>query len=158
VRSARPRERLSRVLAASVVASAIASCGRVGNPRPPQYVIPRSPESVSVRNVAAGFELTFPRPREYVDGVALDDLGSFELWRSCEPDPGFVQIADVPVLDRDRFQKQRSFTLTDFDVRVGQVCVYRVVAVTLDDYRSPPADSAPIRREMPPPEPSPTSR
>lgn len=128
---------------------ALVGCGKVGPPRLPQLAVPVAPEPVQVRNVEAGIEVSFRRPKEYLDGVALDDLGSFEISRSCEHAPGPIPIADIPVVDHGRFQKQSRISLVDFDPRPGQVCVYRVIAVTLDDYRSYPADSAPITREVP---------
>jgi hypothetical protein len=135
-----------------------AACGKKSAPIPPQLVVPESPGSLLVRNVADGLEITFKRPRRYVSGIALDDLASFEIFRSCDADPGFGLIANVPVVDRDRFQKQTSFTLTDYAPTMGQVCLYRVVTVTLDDYRSAAAESQPIRREPPPsPTPSPVA-
>lgn len=129
------------------------ACGKVGAPRLPDLAVPLEPQPVEVRNVKQGFEVSFRRPRAYLDGVPLEDLGSFEVSRSCEPVPGFVPVADIPVIDHGRFQKQASISFLDFDPQPGQVCTYRVVAVTLDDYRSAPAESAPIRREIPKPAP-----
>lgn len=138
------------LLAATFAAAAGIGCGKVGPPRLPQLTIPLEPQPVQVRNVADGIEVTFRRPREYLDGVALDDLGNFEISRSCAHAPGPIPIANIPVVDDGRFQKQGKITLVDFDPRPGQICTYRVVAVTLDDYRSAPADSKPIKREIPP--------
>lgn len=135
---------------AAVLALVALSCGKVGAPRLPQLAVPLAPEPVEVRNVADGIEVTFRRPRAYLDGVSLEDLGSFEVTRSCEHAPGEIPVANIPVVDHGRFQKQSRLTFTDFDPQPGQVCTYRVVAITLDDYRSAPADSPPIRREIPP--------
>ena len=123
-------------------------CGKVGPPRLPELAVPLEPAPVQVRNRSSGFEISFRRPRAYLDGVDLYDLGSFEVSRSCEPNPGFVPVADIPVVDHERFQKQSRVTLVDFDPQPGQVCIYRVVAVTLDDYRSAPAESTPTLREV----------
>ncbi len=130
------------------LASAL-GCGKVGPPRLPELAVPMPPEPVEVRNVASGIEVSFRRPKKYLDGVSLDDLGSFEISRSCEHAPGPVPVADIPVVDHARFQKQSRITLVDFDPQPGQICTYRVVAVTLDDYRSAPSDSAPIERKIP---------
>lgn len=140
---------LRRGASCALALVALLGCGKVGPPRLPQLAVPRAPEPVQVRNVAAGIEITLRRPREYLDGVSLDDLGSLEVTRSCEHAPGPVAVADVPIVDHDRFQKQSRITLVDFDPQPGQVCTYRVIAVTLDDYRSAPADSAPITRSIP---------
>jgi len=137
-------------LAAVLCVPLTSGCGKVGPPRLPELAVPLAPQPVAVRNLARGLEITFRRPRRYLDGVPLDDLGSFEVSRSCEPTPGFVPVADVPVVDHGRFQKQGEISLVDFDPRPGQLCTYRVVAVTLDGYRSAPADSTPTLREAPP--------
>lgn len=123
-------------------------CGKVGPPRLPSLAVPYPPEPVKVRNVASGIEITFDRPKKYLDGAALADLGSFEVSRSCGSEGPFVLIADIPVLDRDRFQKQGSLTLTDFTPLLEEICIYQVVAVTLDEYRSAAALSRPIERQL----------
>ena len=133
----------------------ILACGKVGPPRIPQLAIPEAPEPIRVQSVDQGLEVTFRRPLAYLDGVPLDDLGSFEITRACEPGDNFVAVADIPVIDRQRFEKQGTITLVDSDVAIDQICTYRIVAITLDDYRSAPALSAPTRRN-PPAEPGPT--
>lgn len=137
--------------AAVLCLSALGACGKVGPPRLPQLAVPLAPSPVEVRNVEKGIEVSFRRPQEYLDGVPLDDLGSFEISRSCEHAPEPIAVADIPVVDHGRFQKQSRLTIVDFDPQPGQVCTYRVIAVTQDDYRSEPADSAPITREVPSP-------
>lgn len=139
------------VATVGVLAATTTGCGKVGPPRLPQLTVPLAPEPVQVRNVAEGIEVTIRRPREYLDGVALDDLGSFQITRTCDHAPGQIPVANIPVIDQGRFQKQSRLTLVDSDPRPGQVCTYRVVAVTLDDYRSAPADSPPIERAVPTP-------
>ena len=52
----------------------LGACGRKGPPRPPQFVIPRSPEPLVVEENPKGVRITWKRPREYVDGSPLDDL------------------------------------------------------------------------------------
>ncbi len=136
-------------LLVAIALAAPLACGKVGPPRLPQLAVPRAPEPVVVRNIPDGFEITIPRPREYLDGVPLDDLGNFEVSRSCEPGSIEVPVANVPIVDDDRFQKQKEISLTDFDPRPGQTCVYQVIAVTRDGYRSAPGLSAPVRRESP---------
>ncbi|MDG2307412.1 MAG: hypothetical protein P8R42_22725 [Candidatus Binatia bacterium] len=140
---------IAAALAATLAAVAGIGCGKMGPPRLPQLAIPLEPQPVQVRNVADGIAVTFRRPREYRDGVALDDLGNFEISRSCAHAPGPIPVANIPVVDHGRLQKQSQITLVDFDPQPGQTCTYRVVAVTLDGYRSAPADSEPIKREIP---------
>jgi hypothetical protein len=134
-----------------------AGCGRKADPRPPEFVIPRSPEPVVVENVPDGIKLTWHRPRTYVDGTRLDDLGSFRVLRACDAETEFRLIAQIPVTDRDRFRKIPSFLLVDHDVSLGSTCRYRVVAATLDDYTSAPAESWYLTRVFVAPTPSPTA-
>lgn len=140
-----------RACVAFLVCGLVLGCGKVGPPRLPELAVPLAPEPVEVRNVAEGIEVTFRRPRDYLDGVPLEDLGSFQISRSCEHAPGPLPVIEIPVVDHGRFQKQGRVSFIDFDPQPGQVCAYEVVAVTLDDYRSAPAESPPIRREIPPP-------
>lgn len=148
-----------RILYSSVLLLSLllVACGKMGPPRLPELAVPRPPEPVQVRNVEAGFEVSFRRPSEYLDGVALGDLGNFEVSRLCDNLPEYVAIANIPVVDRERFQKQRRISLVDSDPGPGRTCSYRVIAVTLDGYRSAPAESAPLLRQWPiwVPEPSP---
>jgi hypothetical protein len=134
-----------------------AGCGRKADPRPPEFVIPRSPEPVVVENVPDGIKLTWHRPRTYVDGTRLDDLGSFRVLRACDAETEFRLIAQIPITDRDRFRKIPSFLLVDHDVSLGSTCRYRVVAATLDDYTSAPAESWYLTRVFVAPTPSPTA-
>ena len=133
----------------------LAACGKMGPPRLPELAVPRPPEPVQVRNVEAGFEVSFRRPSEYLDGVALGDLGNFEVSRLCDNLLEYVAIANIPVVDRERFQKQRRISLVDSDPGPGRTCSYRAIAVTLDGYRSAPAESAPLLRQWPVPVPEP---
>jgi hypothetical protein len=133
-----------------VVMVTFAACGRKADPRPPELAIPRSTDPVLLANVATGIKVTWKRPRSYVDGTALDDLGSFRILRACDAETAFAQVAMVSVNDRERFRKTASFTLVDHDVPIGSTCAYRVIAVTLDDYASAPADSSYLTRvELP---------
>jgi hypothetical protein len=122
----------------------LGACGRKGPPRPPQFVIPRSPEPLVVEENPKGVRLTWKRPREYVDGSPLDDLDVFDIQRACEPDTDFRTIGTVPIIDRERFRKERSFAVIDLDVPRDRPCRYRVFAVTADGYRSDAAESPSI--------------
>jgi hypothetical protein len=108
-------------------------------------VVPGNPEPVLVEETANGARVSWKRPREYADGTALDDLSVFDVQRVCEPETEFRTIGTVPIVDRERFRKERSFAAVDIDVPVGRPCRYRVFAVTADGYRSAPAESPPIR-------------
>ncbi|HEY8515209.1 MAG TPA: hypothetical protein VIS07_06835 [Candidatus Binatia bacterium] len=130
-------------------AFAVAGCGRVGPPRPPEYVIPKTADPVEVESAADGVKVTWRRPREYVDGEPLDDLARFVVLRACQPEATFQEIAVVPVTDQQRFRKASIFTLLDSDAPLGVSCRYQVIAMTFDEYASPPAESADIVRTIP---------
>jgi hypothetical protein len=142
--------------ACALSAGLLSACGRKADPRPPEFVIPRSAEPVEATNVIDGIQLRWRRPRTYVDGTTLEDLGSFVILRTCGSELEFREIGTIPVTDRERFRKTRAFNLVDHDVAIGSICRYRVVAMTLDEYRSAPAESEWIERRLPEPTPSPT--
>jgi hypothetical protein len=121
-------------------------CGRKGAPRPPEYVVPNGPDPVLVEDTVRGVRIVWKRPRAYADGSSLDDLGSFEIERACEPDTTFRPVGVVQLFDRDRFRKEREFSVIDLDAPRDVPCRYRVVAVTIDEYRSDPAESPSIVR------------
>ena len=54
----------------------------------------------------------------------------------------------MPVTDNQRFRKQTTFTLIDDGAPLGVSCRYQVIAFTLDDYTSPPAESADVVRTV----------
>lgn len=150
--------------ASAIVASiALGGCGRKASPRPPQFVIPESPAPVRVTAKPEGLEVTWRRPRQYADKTDLEDLGSFDVFRSCGEADAWVPIATLPVTDRERFRKGKTFSYIDRAVPAEGPCRYRVVAVTLDDYRSAPAegglgDPEPTPEPTLTPAPSPTGR
>jgi len=122
----------------------LAACGRKAAPRPPQFVIPKSPEPLVVEENPKGVRISWHRPREYADGSPLDDLDLFDIQRACEPDTDFRTIGTVPIIDRERFRKEHSFAVIDLDVPRDRPCRYRVFAVTADGYRSDAAESPSI--------------
>ena len=112
------RCRKVHVLLALAGLLAAAGCGRKADPRPPEFVIPRSPEPVVVENVPDGIKLTWHRPRTYVDGTRLDDLGSFRVLRACDAEADFKLIAQIAVTDRDRFRKIPIFLVVEQSSRI----------------------------------------
>lgn len=127
----------------------LAACGRVGSPRPPEYVIPQPAPAVTVESTAEGVKISWKRPKEYVGGDALDDLAGFRVHRICRPDGTRTLVATVLVEDQQRFQKTPSFSAIDVDAPVGETCRYHVIAFTLDEYTSPPAESEDFIRSFP---------
>lgn len=136
-----------RFAALVLVALVIAGCGRRGAPRPPQWVAPRAATDLEVRSVAGGLEISFRRPDRTIDGADMSDLAFLELWRSCEPRPGMFLAAEIPIVDRGAFRKRTRYTVLDDTPGIGEACVYRIIAVTDDGYRSIPAQSEPVRRQ-----------
>lgn len=148
-RRARRVRRSAGLLAVLGATATLAACGRVGPPRPPEYVIPRSPDPVVAESAPDGVKLTWERPRAYIDGEPLDDLAGFRVRRVCLPDAEFVDVTTVPVQDQQRFRKAKTFTLLDHDAPLGASCRYQVIAFTFDEYTSPPAESADVIRTVP---------
>ena len=147
----RRRRRARHLVAApSLLALAlVAGCGRVGSPRPPEYVIPQSPASVTVENTAEGVKISWKRPKEYVGGDALDDLAGFRVQRICRSDATRTMVATVPVDDQQRFRKTAAFSTVDADAPAGETCRYQVIAFTFDEYTSAPAESEDFIRSFP---------
>jgi hypothetical protein len=112
-------------------------------------VVPNSADPVVVESVADGLKVSWRRPRLYADGTSLEDLGSFAVLRACAEEREFKLVATPEVSDRERFRKARTFTLVDHDVKPGETCRYRVIAETLDGYRSAPAESPMVTRATP---------
>ena len=149
-----PRAATRRRLAVLAFSAALAACGRKALPRPPQWVIPESPAPLEVSEVDGGTKLSWRRPTKYVDGQSLDDLGRFDVERSCFDLP-WEKIAELEVSDRERFRRNRSFAWIDRDARPKESCRYRVTAFTLDGYASAPAESW-LGAPSPTPGPTPT--
>lgn len=164
-----PRTAAFRLAATAAIAAVVVTaiggagfgCGRKTPPRPPQYVIPKSPAPVTVTPVPDGLKVSWRRPTEYVDGTTLEDLGGFDVYRACGEGDFWEPIAELPVTDRERFRKGRTFAYIDHSIPSDSPCRYRVVAATLDGYRSPPAEGVlggpTPTPETAAPEPSPAS-
>jgi hypothetical protein len=144
-----PRQATLGIVLVLAIATLAPGCGRRGTLRPPQYVSPRPVTDLEVRSAPGGLEIRFRRPDRTVDGQEMSDLGFLELWRSCEPRPGMFRVANFPILDRGSFRKTTRLTILDDAPGIGESCIYRIIAVTTDGYRSLPAQSEPVRREAP---------
>ena len=59
----RARRRVVALVAAFTAVLGTAACGRIGSPRPPEYVIPMPPETVKVESTPEGPKLTWKRPK-----------------------------------------------------------------------------------------------
>jgi len=143
------RRRVVAAVIALAGVAALAGCGRVGPPRAPEMVIPRTPDPVTAESAADGVKVSWKRPREYVDGEPLDDLAGFRVLRACQPDVVFTELTTVPVEDQARFRKVGSFTMLDHEAPLGVPCRYQVIAFTFDAYTSPPGESEDVIRTVP---------
>jgi len=125
------------------------ACGRKTDPRPPELVRPEIVGVVEVRNVADGIEVSWKRPRDYVDGSRMYDLGGFRVERGKESGP-WILLAEITVADNDRFRPIKSFKHTDPGTAPGESYRYRVQSFTTDGHVSEPAVSEWVVREVPP--------
>lgn len=137
-------------LMALCIAMLLAACGRKAAVKPPEDAAPQALTRVAAANVDDGVRLTWERPRHYVDGSSLRDLGGFEVWRSAS-DAGtrFVLLTTMTVDDRQRFQQAKSFSFVDKGADSGKLYQYYVVSFTIDRYASAPSNLVSITRENP---------
>ena len=123
----------------------LSACGRKTPVRPPELVAPEPINDLVLEIEKNGVKLRWGRTEKTVDGSELDDLGGFVVLRASQDTQGktssFVQLATIPVEDRDRFRKAKKFTYTDEQLMVGTLYRYRVEAFTLDGYYSTPSNT-----------------
>ena len=122
-------------------------CGHKGVLRPPEDCAPETIGDLSAINVTEGVRLTWSRPKEYVDGSRMEDLGAFVIERSVGTAP-FERLSTVPVTDRERFRQERRFRHIDAAVSPGDRYSYRVVSFTVDEYASAPSNIVTIERTL----------
>jgi len=122
-------------------------CGHKGVLRAPEDCAPKTIGDLSASNVTEGIRLTWSRPKAYVDGSRMEDLGAFVIERSVGTAP-FERLATVPVTDRDRFRKETRFRHIDPAVSPGGHYSYRVVSFTVDEYVSDPSNIVSIDRTV----------
>lgn len=135
-------------LVAALLAGACA-CGHKSRPLAPELVRPEAPGDVVAASAPDGIRLTWRRPERYTGGKRMNDLARFVIERAPGEGaaPAFAAVGEVELDDRGRFRQERRITWTDAGVAVGQLYVYRITAVTLDDYRSTPGGPVTIRYE-----------
>lgn len=125
------------VLAAAL---AVAACGVRGRPLAPELVQPEPPTALAAKPLAEGVQLTWRRPTKYSGGKHMRDLAGFEIERAAGDGWDFVRVGTVTLTDQTRFQQERTITWVDTSAVAGATYRYRVIATTLDDYRSAPSD------------------
>jgi hypothetical protein len=141
-------------LAAGALALA-AACGVKGRTFPPELVQPKPPTDLVGKSTVDGLRLMWKRPTSYSGGQRMRDLGGFDVERATGADGiDFAKVATVEVNDQTRFRQERTIEWIDTSAEIGTTYRYRVVAYTLDGYRSAPAGPLTIARG-PPPAPAP---
>jgi hypothetical protein len=129
---------------------AAVACGVKGRPLPPELVQPESPTALAATSTVDGVKLTWRRPTKYSGGAHMRDLGGFEIERATGADAvEFAQVGTVVLDDQTRFRQERSMQWTDTSAVAGTTYRYRVIAYTVDDYRSAPAGPVTIEHRAP---------
>jgi hypothetical protein len=123
---------------------AVTACGVRNRPLPPELVQPDAPSELVAKSTTDGVLLTWRRPTSYSGGKHMRDLAGFEIERATAPDVDYAQVGTVTLTDQTRFQQDRSVTWTDGTAAVDTTYRYRVIAVTLDGYRSVPSEPVTI--------------
>lgn len=130
-----------RLLAlAGLVALAGGACGNKTPVLPPDVIQPKPAGALLARSTRAGVQLAWRRPTEYTGGGRMNDLGGFEIERA--PGDNAIAFARIGILtldDQTRFRPQRDMQWLDPTAVPGMRYFYRVIAFTLDGYRSSPA-------------------
>jgi hypothetical protein len=140
---------------------AVAGCGVRSRPFPPELVQPDPPTDLVAKSTQEGVRLTWRRPTNYSGGKHMRDLAGFEIERATAPGFDYAVVGTVTLTDQTRYQQERSVTWTDANVIEGTTYRYRVVAATLDHYRSVPSEPVTIEHRpgttatAPPPKPTP---
>ncbi|MGH7893647.1 MAG: hypothetical protein ACREQL_03215 [Candidatus Binatia bacterium] len=143
------------IRAALVVTLAVAgACGVKSRTYPPELVQPQPPSELVAKSTVDGVRLTWRRPTTYSGGQHMRDLAGFEIDRAPGADGiAFARVGTVELTDQTRFRPERTVEWTDTTAVDGSTYRYRVIAYTLDDYRSPPGGPLTVEYRSPPPAP-----
>lgn len=128
-----------RGLLAAAALMALVACGRKSRPLAPELVQPLPPTGLTAAVQPEGVQLAWRRPTRTSGGRSLDDLDRFLVERARSDGP-FAIVHTLVVEDRERFRPASRFTWVDTAATAGERWRYRVVALTLDGYRSPPSE------------------
>jgi hypothetical protein len=126
---------------------ALPACGRKSDPQPAELVRPKRITNLVAKAGPDGVRLEWTRPEEYVNGKRMDDLGGFLVFRGVSGGGEAVELATIPVSDRERFQRETNFAWTDKDVDQASSYFYRVVSFTTDRYYSAPSNQVIVGNE-----------
>jgi len=149
--------------AALLLLLATVACGVKNRPLPPELVQPEAPTDLVAASRPEGVRLTWRRPTQYTGGKHMRDLGGFDIERATGADGiDFANVGRLELTDQTRFRQERNMTWTDTTAAVDTTYRYRVIAYTLDGYRSAPGGPLTITHhpgatvEAPPAPPHPT--
>ncbi|MBI2366124.1 MAG: hypothetical protein HYV01_14145 [Deltaproteobacteria bacterium] len=143
---------ISSCLLSLALSLPFAGCGKKGDVRAPELVIPETIRSLTARQDKAGVALTWSRPARYVDGQALKDLTSFVIFRkeippSCADCPvPYRPLITVYVEDQEKFIKQKQYRFVDEQVQSKATYRYRVSSQLKDGSLSEPSNEVEIVR------------
>jgi hypothetical protein len=124
-------------------------CGVKSSPVPPQTVYPQAISDLRASADPSGINLIWSRPRHYVSGHIMRDLGSFVLLRGEGKQP-FQPLVEMPVTDQERFSQESSFSYVDDETQMGNSYRYEIVSRTMDGYTSAPSNAVEFTRMWPP--------
>lgn len=141
------------IVAAAVMAVAL-GCGSKSRPVPPEMTHPERINDLSAKPDPHGIMLTWGRPMHYASGGQLRDLAGFRLLRA-EGTGQFIELAELPVGDQERFRKTRRFAYVDTSAKLGQTYRYIMIDETTDGYQSDPSNIVTLKRTPPAPPPNP---
>ena len=142
--------RMPRLVVVMSLLLLTAACGLKSDPRGADQVRPKVITDLVSQPAADGVHLTWRRPATYLNGQRMDDLGGFLVFRGVpeqQADQQAEQIADIPVIDRERFRPEKKFEYVDKQVTKGERYYYRVVTYTLDKYYSQPSNMVAVTIE-----------
>jgi hypothetical protein len=130
---------MSARVAVVVAAALLWACGVKGLPTAPELVRPNAPTEIIARSGPDGVRLTWERPTQYSGGKHMRDLAGFDVERATGADGrDYTHAGGVELTDQTRFRQERHIEWTDTNVTPGATYRYRVIAYTLDHYRSQP--------------------
>ena len=153
-----------RGLVVLAVLAGVVACGVKSKPLAPELVQPTPPSSLVAKSLAEGVRLTWRRPTQYSGGKHMRDLAGFDVERTEGVDTvAFTTVGTVDLTDQTRFQQEKSISWTDTSTVVGATYRYRIVARTLDRYRSVPSEAVTIEHHagasaVAPPAPPPPAK
>lgn len=131
----------------------LSGCGKKGDVRAPELVIPETIRSLTARQDKAGVALTWSRPTQFVDGQPLKDLTSFVIFRkeippSCADCPvPYRPLTTVYVEDQEKFTKQKQYRFVDEQMQPKATYRYRVSSQLIDGSLSEPSNEVEIVRD-----------